>query len=85
MMHLEELLEQWREKSGLRQSEISRRMGISRQGLYKLQKNADKAESRTLAKYAKACGVKKIVINLDDDFRSGEKPPSVFPHQRERA
>lgn len=65
MMHLKGLMEQWRDASGLRQCDIARRMGITRQGLYKLQKNIDRAEISTLVKYAEACGVKKIIIDLD--------------------
>lgn len=82
MMHLDELMEQWREESGLRQSEIARRMGISRQGLYKLQKNADKAGIRTLAKYAKACGVRKIVINLDEIMIAINKESSSMGYSK---
>ncbi len=64
LKYLEEQMTKWREESGLKQAEIARKMGITRQSLYKLRKNAEAAGIGTLAKYAHACGVKEPVIDL---------------------
>ncbi len=52
-----------RTKSGITPSEIARRMGISRQQVYGMETGrGGDPSSRTLEKYAKAIGVRIVVI-----------------------
>jgi len=64
-MYLKDQMIKWQLESGLKQVEIARKMGISRQGLYQLRKNPEKAGITSIAKYANACGMINPIIELN--------------------
>lgn len=77
-MELRELLQRqmtfWKISAGINSAEIARRMGVNRSAISRMEKQPEKMLLETMAKYAKACDVQKLVINLDS---KGSKTESI--------
>lgn len=59
---LQALLEEWRRHAGLTSAQVAERMGIAAATVSRLEKNIDSAKLDTLARYARACGVKQATL-----------------------
>jgi transcriptional regulator with XRE-family HTH domain len=70
-----------RQQEGLRQSELARRMGISRQVLNKVEQGTVNTTVETLMKIARALGVPVVDFLHDDDgmpLLEGQLPKDVL-------
>ncbi|WGO82674.1 helix-turn-helix domain-containing protein [Arsenophonus apicola] len=54
----------WREQAGLTSAEMAAKMGVTTPAISKLERNTDRASLERIIKYANACGLKEIRINV---------------------
>ena len=61
---LQAMLAEWRNHAGLTRAQVAERMGVTPPTVSRMESNVIKASLDTLARYAKACGVKHPQIIL---------------------
>ncbi|MEL4013027.1 helix-turn-helix domain-containing protein [Dryocola clanedunensis] len=61
---LQEMLAQWRSHAGLTRAQVAERMGVTPPTVSRMEANIVRASIETIARYAKACGVKHPQITL---------------------
>ncbi|QCR38976.1 helix-turn-helix domain-containing protein [Nissabacter sp. SGAir0207] len=59
---LQALLAKWRGQAGLTSAQVAERMGIAANTISRMEKNIETAKIDTLARYARACGVKEATL-----------------------
>ncbi|WP_193759554.1 helix-turn-helix domain-containing protein [Budvicia aquatica] len=61
---LQIMLAEWRRHAGLTRAQVAERMGVTPPTVSRMESNIVKASIDTLARYAKACGIKHPQITL---------------------
>lgn len=61
---LQAMLAEWRSHAGLTRAQVAERMGVTPPTVSRMEANIIKASLDTLARYAKACGIKHPQIML---------------------
>ncbi|EMW2842067.1 helix-turn-helix transcriptional regulator [Yersinia enterocolitica] len=61
---LQAMLAEWRNHAGLTRAQVAERMGVTPPTVSRMESNVIKASIETLARYARACGVKHPQITL---------------------
>lgn len=61
---LQAMLSEWRSHAGLTRAQVAERMGVTPPTVSRMESNVIKASLDTLARYARACGVKHPQIML---------------------
>ncbi|WP_433693030.1 helix-turn-helix domain-containing protein [Herbaspirillum seropedicae] len=62
---LPELLQAYRKQSGLTQSEVARRLGVTQQNLSSLERNADKVSAERLIELLNILGVELVLRKIE--------------------
>jgi DNA-binding XRE family transcriptional regulator len=63
-VRLQAMLAEWRKHAGLTRAQVAERMGVTPPTVSRMESNIVKASIDTLARYAKACGIKHPKITL---------------------
>ena len=63
-MRLQAMLAEWRRHAGLTRAQVAERMGVTPPTVSRMEANVIKASIETLARYARACGIKHPQITL---------------------
>lgn len=63
-MRLQAMLAEWRRHAGLTRAQVAERMGVTPPTVSRMEANVIKASLETLARYARACGIKHPQITL---------------------
>ncbi len=63
-IRLQEMLAEWRKHAGLTRAQVAERMGVTPPTVSRMEANIIKASLETIARYARACGVKHPQITL---------------------
>ncbi|SEL26886.1 helix-turn-helix transcriptional regulator [Kosakonia sp. MUSA4] len=61
---LQAMLAEWRRHAGLTRAQVAERMGVTPPTVSRMEANVIKTSLDTLARYAKACGIKHPQITL---------------------
>ncbi|WLI76803.1 helix-turn-helix transcriptional regulator [Kosakonia sp. H02] len=61
---LQAMLAEWRRHAGLTRAQVAERMGVTPPTVSRMEANVVKASLETLARYARACGIKHPQITL---------------------
>ncbi len=61
---LQAMLAEWRNHAGLTRAQVAERMGVTPPTVSRMESNIIKASLETLARYARACGIKHPQITL---------------------
>lgn len=61
---LQAMLAEWRNHAGLTRAQVAERMGVTPPTVSRMESNITKASLETLARYARACGIKHPQIML---------------------
>lgn len=61
---LQAMLAQWRNHAGLTRAQVAERMGVTPPTVSRMEANIIKASLETIARYARACGIKHPQIFL---------------------
>lgn len=61
---LQEMLAQWRQHAGLTRAQVAERMGVTPPTVSRMEANISRASLETVARYARACGIKHPQIIL---------------------
>ncbi|MCI3208161.1 MULTISPECIES: helix-turn-helix transcriptional regulator [Pandoraea] len=72
---LTELLQAFRKQTGLKQSEVATRLGVTQQTISALERNADKVSADRLLQLLNILGVEMILRKVPDDAVA--EPPSA--------
>ncbi|WP_044529230.1 helix-turn-helix domain-containing protein [Herbaspirillum sp. B65] len=62
---LPELLQAYRKQSGMTQSEVARRLGVTQQNLSSLERNADKVSAERLIELLNILGVELVLRKIE--------------------
>lgn len=61
---LQAMLAEWRSHTGLTRAQVAERMGVTPPTVSRMEANINKASLETIARYARACGIKHPQILL---------------------
>ncbi|HGU6767693.1 TPA: helix-turn-helix domain-containing protein [Klebsiella pneumoniae] len=61
---LADILAEWRREAGLTSAQVAEKMGVSPSTVSRMEKNVFRAGLDIVYRYAKACGIKKPVLQL---------------------
>ncbi|WP_039789243.1 helix-turn-helix domain-containing protein [Herbaspirillum huttiense] len=73
---LPQLLQAYRKQSGMTQTEVARRLGVTQQNLSSLERNADKVSADRLVELLNILGVELVLRKADDTLPKSDIPPS---------
>lgn len=73
---LPQLLQAYRKQSGMTQTEVARRLGVTQQSLSSLERNADKVSADRLVELLNILGVELVLRRADDTLSKRDTPPS---------
>ncbi|MBW9333521.1 MULTISPECIES: helix-turn-helix domain-containing protein [Herbaspirillum] len=73
---LPQLLQAYRKQSGMTQTEVARRLGVTQQSLSSLERNADKVSADRLVELLNILGVELVLRKADDALSKSDTPPS---------
>ena len=76
---LPELLQAYRKQSGLTQSEVARRLGVTQQNLSSLERNADKVSAERLIELLNILGVELVLRKIEASPSDALASPSDTP------
>ena len=76
---LPELLQAYRKQSGLTQSEVARRLGVTQQNLSSLERNADKVSAERLIELLNILGVELVLRKIEAASSDALASPSDTP------
>ncbi|ADJ61936.1 helix-turn-helix transcriptional regulator [Herbaspirillum seropedicae] len=76
---LPELLQAYRKQSGLTQSEVARRLGVTQQNLSSLERNADKVSAERLIELLNILGVELVLRKIEAAPSDALASPSDTP------
>lgn len=72
---LPQLLQAYRKQSGMTQTEVARRLGVTQQNLSSLERNADKVSADRLVELLNILGVELVLRKADNARPSSDTPP----------
>lgn len=61
---LQHVLAAWRDNASLTRTDVARIMGVNPSTVTRMENNINKASLETIARYAKACGIKSATITI---------------------
>ncbi len=73
---LPQLLQAYRKQSGLTQTEVARRLGVTQQNLSSLERNADKVSADRLVELLNILGVELVLRKADNALPKSDTFPS---------